>query len=166
MDLLSDWTKATRLLDAARTAARPEDEAALLDAACELIDGHIAADAAPIHYAWLLQDPGTYTQMETALVDAAHRRAELALEAGNIPRAEWAARKGLSVVEGQESLHRVRMRAAAEAGDTDGINAAFREAMRAAESYAFDEEVQPETLALYENLTKRPSKAHLDSADQ
>lgn len=154
-----DWTRAARLLDAAGAAANPEEEAALLDAVCELIDGHIAADASPVHYSWLLRDPGTYTQMETALVDAAHRRAELALEVGDIPRANWAARKGLSVVEGQESLHRMRMRAAAEAGDTDGINAAFREAQRAAESYGFDEEVQPETQALYESLVGRPSGA-------
>ena len=51
------------------------------------------------------------------------------------------------------------MKAAAEAGDTDGINAAFREAQRAAESYGFDEEVQPETQALYENLVGRPTVA-------
>lgn len=152
-----DWTRATRLLEAAHAAASPHEEAALLDAVCELIDGHIAADASPTHYSWLLRDPGTYTQMETALVDAAHRRAELALEAGDVPRANWAARKGLTVVEGQESLHRVRMKAAAEAGDTDGINAAYREAQRAAESYGFDEEVQPETQALYENLVGGPA---------
>ena len=150
-----DWTRAVRLLDAARAAVSVEDEAALLDAACELIDGHIAADASPVNYSWLLRDPGTYTQMETALVDAAHRRAELALEAGDIPRAKWAARKGLTVVEGQESLYRMQMRVAAEAGDPDGINAAFREAQRAAESYGFDEEVQPETQALYESLVGR-----------
>jgi hypothetical protein len=152
-----DWTRAVRLLDGARAAANVEDEAALLDAVCELIDGHIAADASPVNYSWLLRDPGTYTQMETALVDAAHRRAELALEAGDIPRAKWAARKGLTVVEGQESLYRMQMRVAAEAGDPDGINAAFREAQRAAESYGFDEEVQPETQALYESLAGRGS---------
>jgi hypothetical protein len=150
-----DWTRVARLLDAARAAANVEDEAALLDAVCELIDGHIAADASPVNYSWLLRDPGTYTQMETALVDAAHRRAELALEAGDIARAKWAARKGLTVVEGQESLHRMQMRVAAEAGDPDGMNAAFREAQRAAESYGFDEVVQPATQALYESLARR-----------
>jgi hypothetical protein len=62
---------------------------------------------------------------------------------------------GPTVVEGQESLHRMRMRAAAEAGDPDGVNAAFREAQRAAESYGFEEEVQPETQALYESLVGR-----------
>ena len=51
----------------------------------------------------------------------------------------------------------MRMRAAAEAGDTDGINAAFREAQRAAEFYGFDEEVQPETQSLYESLVGRTS---------
>ncbi len=164
-DVGCDWTRATQLLELAKTAESPDDEAKLLDAVCELVDGHIAADAVPRHYAWLLRDPSSYTQMETSLVDAAHRRAELALESGDIGRAKWAARKGLSIVEGQESLHRVQMRAAAEAGDTDGVKAAFREAMRAAESYGFDEEVQPETQALYESLTNSGARGELDSAD-
>lgn len=34
-----------------------------------------------------------------------------------------------------------------------------REAQRAAESYGFDEEVQPETQALYENLVHSPAVA-------
>jgi hypothetical protein len=58
------------------------------------------------------------------------------------------------------------MRVAAEAGDPDGINAAFREAQRAAESYGFDEEVQPETQALYESLVGRgTSVARPESAE-
>lgn len=164
-DVGCDWTRATQLLELAKTAESPDDEGELLDAVCELIDGHIVADAVPRHYAWLLRDPSTYTQMETSLVDAAHRRAELALEIGDVSRAKWAARKGLSIVDGQESLHRVQMRAAAEAGDTDGVKAAFREAMRAVESYGFDEEVQPETQALYESLTNSGTRSELDSAD-
>ncbi|MCP5068397.1 MAG: hypothetical protein GY946_17695, partial [bacterium] len=39
-------------------------------------------------------------------------------------------------------------------GDLDGVNAAYRQAQRAAESYGFDEEVQPETQALFEKLTR------------
>ena len=45
------------------------------------------------------------------------------------------------------------MKAAHEAGDRDGIVQAFQEAQRAAESYGYAEEVQPETQELFEQLT-------------
>jgi len=45
------------------------------------------------------------------------------------------------------------MQAAHEAGDRDGIVQAFQEAQRAAESYGYAEEVQPETQELFEQLT-------------
>ena len=51
-------------------------------------------------------------------------------------------------------MYRMRMEAASEAGDLDGVNSAYREALRAAESYGYDEEVQPETQALFEKLTR------------
>jgi DNA-binding SARP family transcriptional activator len=157
-DVGCDWTRVKRLVAMARNATSA-DEAQLLDSVCELIEGHVAADASPDHYSWLLRDPSTYTEIETTLVDAAHRRAELALQAGDVDRANWAARKGLSVVDGQESLYRVSMQAAAEAGDTDGVRAAYREAQRAAESYGCEEEVQPETQSLYASLT-HPRDVH------
>lgn len=153
-DVGCDWQRVQQLLTAAN-GVPVGDETQLLDAVCELIDGHVGADVSTDTYSWLLRDPTTYSRIETTLTDAAHRRAELALEAGDIERAEWAARKGLEVVEGQEALYRIRMQAAAEAGDTDGINAAYRQAQRAAESYGCDEEVQPETQALYDSLTER-----------
>ncbi|MEZ5374884.1 MAG: hypothetical protein R2733_00135, partial [Acidimicrobiales bacterium] len=73
-------------------------------------------------------------------------------------------RKGLTIVEGQESLYRMRMQAAYEAGDRDGIVQAFHEAQRAAESYGYAEEVQPETQALFEQLTATPGRGR-DTAD-
>ena len=147
-----DWHRVEALISAAR-GATPADEIAYVKAACELIDGHIAADAAPSAYAWLLREPTIYTLIETTLVDAAHRCGELALAAGDCELARWAARKGLTIVEGQESLYRMRMQAAFEAGDRDGIVQAFQEAQRAAESYGYAEEVQPETQALFDQLT-------------
>ncbi len=52
-------------------------------------------------------------------------------------------------------MYRMKMKAASDAGDLDGVNAAYREAQRAAESYGYDDEVQPETQELYEELTRR-----------
>ena len=46
----------------------------------------------------------------------------------------------------------MKMQAAADAGDVDAINAAYREAQRAAESYGYDDDVQPETQELFEHL--------------
>ena len=141
------------MLVAAAKGAPEADEIADPKAACELIDVHIAADAPPSAYAWLLREPTIYTLIETTLVDAAHRCGELALAAGDCDLARWAARKGLTIVEGQESLNRMRMQAAYEAGDSDGIVQAFQEAQRAAESYGCAEDVQPETQALFDQLT-------------
>ena len=52
----------------------------------ELIDGHVGADASTTTYPWLLTAPATYPHIETPLPDTAHRRAELALAAGEIER--------------------------------------------------------------------------------
>lgn len=147
-----DWHRVEALVAAAK-GAPPADELAYLRAACELIDGHIAADASPSAYAWLLKEPTIYTLIETTLVDAAYRCGVLALEAGDRDLARWAATKGTNIVEGQEALYRLRMQAAHADGDRDGIVQAYREAQRAAESYGYAEEVQPETQELYEQLT-------------
>ena len=151
-DVGLDWHRVERLAAAAKGQG-PADEAAYLDAACELIEGRVAADARPANYGWLLREPTIYTLVETTLVDAAHRRGELALVVGDVERANWAARKGLTVVEGQEAMYRMKMEAEAEAGNIDGVKAAYREAQRAAESYGYDHEVQPETQALFERLS-------------
>ena len=71
---------------------------------------------------------------------------------GEVDKAQWAAEKGLAIVDGQEAMYRMKMQAAADAGDVDAINAAYREAQRAAESYGYDDEVQPETQELFEHL--------------
>ena len=148
-----DWHRVEALIAASKDQPST-DGAAYLDAACELINGHVAADARADLYDWLLRDPTTYTMIETTLVDAAHRRGQLALAAGDVERANWAAQKGFEIVEGQEAMYRMKMEAASEAGDIDGVNAAYRQAQRAAESYGYDEEVQPETQALFEKLTR------------
>lgn len=153
-DVGLDWRR-VELLVAEAKKADGADEAAFLDAALSLVGGHVAVDARPAHYAWLLREPTIYTLIETTIVDAAHRRGELALASGDVAKARWAAEKGLAIVDGQEAMYRMKMKAASDAGDLDGVNAAYREAQRAAESYGYDDEVQPETQELYEELTIR-----------
>ena len=113
--LATTWRQvanASTMLNQSKTAHQAE-----IDAACELIDGHVAVDAHLEHYAWLLREPSIYSLIETTLVDAAHRRGELALAVGDVERANWAAQKGLDIVEGQEAMYRMMMEAAAKAGD-------------------------------------------------
>ncbi|MBT8208060.1 MAG: bacterial transcriptional activator domain-containing protein [Acidimicrobiia bacterium] len=148
-----DWDRVELLVAAAKDAEGAE-EAAFLDAALSLVEGHVAVDARPDHYAWLLREPTIYTLIETTIVDAAHRRGELALTAGEVDKAKWAAEKGLAIVDGQEAMYCMKMQAAADAGDVDAINAAYREAQRAAESYGYDDDVQPETQELFESLRR------------
>ena len=128
-DVGLDWERVEQLVTEAKSA-EGADEAAYLDAALSLVEGHVAVDARPDHYAWLLREPTIYTLIETTIVDAAHRRGELALAAGNVDKAKWAAEKGLAIVDGQEAMYRMKMQAAADAGDVDAINAAYREAQR------------------------------------
>ena len=154
-DVGLDWRR-VELLVAEAKKAEGADEAAFLDAALSLVEGHVAVDARPAHYAWLLREPTIYTLIETTIVDAAHRRGELALASGDVAKARRAAEKGLAIVDGQEAMYRLKMKAASDAGDLDGVNAAYREAQRAAESYGYDDEVQPETQELYEALVRLP----------
>lgn len=159
-DIGLDWDRVEKLVTAAK-GADGADEAAFLDAALSLVEGHVAVDARPDHYAWLLREPTIYTLIETTIVDAAHRRGELALAAGDVEKAKWAAEKGLAIVDGQEAMYRMKMQAAADAGDVDAINAAYREAQRAAESYGYDDDVQPETQQLFDQLT-REARSEVD----
>ncbi len=128
-------------------------EAAFLDAALSPVEALVAVDARSAHYAWLLHEPMIYTLIETTVADAAYRRGEIALASGDVVKARWAAEKGLAIVGGQEVMYRMKMKAASDASDLDGVNANYRGAQRVAEPYGYDDEVQPETQELYEGLT-------------
>ena len=111
-DVGCDWTRASRLIAAAE--GRVDGQAmALLDTALSLVAGSPGADAAPKAFDWLVEDPSTYRHVETTLVDAACRLAEIGLSAGHPERAERAAQQGLLLVPGHEALYRVRLRVAA-----------------------------------------------------
>ncbi len=162
-DVGLDWLR-VELLVAEAKKAEGADEAAFLDAALSLVEGHVAVDARPGHYAWLLREPTIYTLIETTIVDAAHRRGELALASGDVAKARWAAEKGLAIVDGQEAMYRMNMTAETDAGPLEGVNAAYREAQRVAESYGYDDEVQPETQELFESLVHPAKPSHAEGS--
>ncbi|MEZ5233410.1 MAG: bacterial transcriptional activator domain-containing protein [Acidimicrobiales bacterium] len=145
-----DWTR----VEALTCAARKRDAAdviELLRAALQLAEGRIASEADQ-NFAWLNEDHQVYGRIERAIVDAAHRLGELALVAGDHELARWAAERGLAVVPGQESLYRIRMQAAAVAGDSQGVVDALRDASAAAGEMGLWHEVQQETLQLLYEL--------------
>jgi hypothetical protein len=150
-----DWDRATRLMAGAAEAADSSTTMAFLCAALELVQGRPGADAPARHYSWLRDDHEIYVPMETALVDAAYFLGEIAVNAGRAQLARWAASQGLQVVPGQEALHRIQMRAASMIGDRQGVDSAYRAAVRSAEALSGWDEVQPETAALYAKLTGR-----------
>ena len=61
--------------------------------------------------------------MEATVADAAHRLAELCLDAGDAEGAHWAVRQGLRASPGNDQLYRDQMRAADATGDVAGVEA-------------------------------------------
>lgn len=150
-----DWHRFEQLAAIAKNASTPRNEAACLEAALTLIEGRPGSEAPGKLYEWFTDDHEIYIKVETAIVDAAYRLGELAIETENAALAKWAAGQGLTAVPGQEALHRIQMKAAALAGDKQGIEDAYRAAMRSAETLSAWEDVQPETDELYATLTRR-----------
>ena len=145
-----DWADFEALARQARSAPGPE-AMALLGRALGLVRGAPFADAPRGCYGWAW-DEQLVSVIEVAVADAAERLAELALGAGDHATACWAAGRGLLVVPSRESLYRLRMRAASEAGDPDGVEQAYTEVCRAAR--VLDAEPQDETTALYQRLRR------------
>jgi DNA-binding SARP family transcriptional activator len=154
-----DWARATELMKAAASTSDTTTTIAFLCAALELVKGRPGSDVPARHYSWLRDDHEVYVPMETALVDAAYFLGELAVNNGQAQLARWAAAQGLKVVPGQEALHRIQMRAASMSGDRQGVDSAYRAAVRSAEALSGWEDVQPETAALYAKLTGRDDLA-------
>lgn len=145
-----DWTRVEALICAARKRDGA-DAIDLLRAALQLTGGRIASDA-DRNYSWFSEDHQIYGRIERVIVDAAHRLGELAIDAGDHELARRAAETGVAVVPGQESLRRIVMRAAALAGDSQGVCDAYRAAERDAESIGPWTELQPETSELARQL--------------
>ena len=153
-DVGCDWTRATTLLDAAKTA-NSANQLALLDAALSLAGGSPFADVPSGTYAWGLDDVRLRSCIERTLVDAAHQLGELALTADRPDVTTRAARQGLLLIETHEGLYRVLMRAAHATGDLDLIDQLYRELNRSITAIDPEDNVDPATSRLYEALTRR-----------
>lgn len=149
----SDWLRFKRLTAIARR--QPPAEAVMtLRGALELVRGTPFEDPPRKAYGWAWSE-NLASEIEVAVAKAAELLGRLALDSDDPETAAWSARQGLRAIPYWEALHRVLMRAAAAAGDFDGVEQAWIDAKRAARSLDPLDEVQDETAELYEELRPR-----------
>jgi hypothetical protein len=107
-------------------------------------------------YAWA-NAYGLVAHAEAVLVDAAHLLASLLLDAGDPAHALDATAAGLGGAPANEILYRDRMLAHHQAGNVSGIDGDIRDLCAALDVEDPCDELHPETLELYEQLTHRAS---------
>lgn len=150
INMASDWTRFRELT--ARAHRRPPAESIpLLEEALSLVRGRPFEDVPEHSYGWAWSEQLVST-MEVAVAEAAEQLADLALAAGQPAMARWAARQGLLVTPGREALYQAWMQAAADAGNLDDLDQAWRDVWRAVQAIDPLEEPRPDTRALYDSL--------------
>jgi hypothetical protein len=97
---------------------------------------------------------GLVARMEAVVADAAHLVAESALGQGDTGQALWAAAQGLLASPGDEVLFRDRMRAHDIAGNPAGVESVMDELCRVVEALEPYDALHPETIVLYEELSR------------
>ena len=130
-----------------------DQAAALLHEALSLVRGEPFTGVGR-NYTWVSSHRG---MIVAQVVDAAEELADMRLASGDWRSAEWAARQALLAFPCDERMYRLLMRSAAAAGNTPGVERAFRElcAAIAAPDDGVEpaDTVHPETVALLEELT-------------
>lgn len=154
---LSDYVTTDGDLLAAPLAAaqRSPDQEAIegLAAALRLVRGQ-PFQAVKAGYEWAHSE-GFATRLEILAADAAHHLAAWYLEQGEPTPALWAAEQGLLASPLDEALFRDRMRAYAAAGNHAAVEAVMRELCRAVDALEPYDSLHPETVELYNQLTRR-----------
>ncbi|MFF9594060.1 LysM peptidoglycan-binding domain-containing protein [Streptomyces sp. NPDC014646] len=148
-----DWTRFQRL---ARTGLTHHDEDGdlALRRALALVRGRPFAGISPQRYAWA--EPAVQ-EMISAIVDVAYELSSRRREAGDLPGALWAARRGLLAAEESEMLHRQLFLAYHAAGDLDALSEAASRLARINEQLLGGVDMEAETAELLRNLLPRPT---------
>lgn len=105
-------------------------------------------------YEWAHAD-GYLARIEAIVADAALLLSEWCYDRRDAARALWAAGQGLLASPGDERLFRMRMRAHDLAGNPAGVESVMEELCRVVESLEPHDDLHPETVALYEELSRR-----------
>jgi DNA-binding SARP family transcriptional activator len=147
-----DWARFHALIAAGEDDVPEGFEA--LRSALELVRGVPLTSPTGRGYEWAVVHR---TEMETVIAETAERLAMRYLEAGDHRQANWAARRGLLASPYDERLCRVLMRAADAAGNPAGVDAVWKELLSVldADLELIDDELHPETIALYTALRPR-----------
>jgi DNA-binding SARP family transcriptional activator/LysM repeat protein len=134
--------------------ARRADDPGALRQALELVRGVPLEPPTSRGYDWAVAHR---TEMETVVAETAERLGELCLDAGDPKRATWAARRGLDASPYDERLYRLLMRAAHADGNPAGVETVWHELLTVlgADLDYVDQDVHPDTLALYADLRGR-----------
>jgi nucleoid-associated protein YgaU len=148
-DVRTDWHLWQELLPAGPQQASTET----LAAALELVRDKPFAGTNPRRYAWAERDR---QDMISAIVDVAHELARRALLDGDAPLARRAAAAGLQTDPGAELLWRDVLKAEWLAGDRPSLVGTADRLSALADDLGDD--LEPETVALLEELLQRPHK--------
>jgi nucleoid-associated protein YgaU len=148
-DVRTDWQLWQELLPAGPHQASTET----LAAALALVRDKPFAGTNPRRYAWAERDR---QDMISAIVDVAHELARRALLDGDAPLARRAAAAGLQTDPGAELLWRDALKAEWLAGDRHGLLSTADRLSALADDLGDD--LEPETVALLEELLQRPHK--------
>ncbi|MGH9014008.1 MAG: LysM peptidoglycan-binding domain-containing protein [Acidimicrobiia bacterium] len=143
-------------LDRIRGRLRAAEHQASGDAIATLTDALKAVRGRPFTgrgYAWANAD-GLVAFAEAVVSDAAHLLASLCMETGDPGAALDATAAGLRAAPANEVLYRDRMRAHHQAGNISGVEAAMRDLCAALEVEDPCDELHPDTVALFEELTR------------
>ena len=146
--VVMDWDVLRSLLAASRRCP-PQQEVELLTEALRLVRGPMALDAPEGHYSWLARVRAA-RQLETLVVDAAHRMVELIGDT-DPDGAAAAITTGLQVVDLDQGLWRDRLRLASRRG----VGELEREIRVLLNSAGADDlhQIDPATAALVEDLS-------------
>ncbi len=145
-----DWHRFTQLAEAAAKATSTIDAAAYLDAALELVEGVPGMNANTALWGWFFEDSRWYLEIDRVVIDAAVRRAEIALAGEDPIGARHAIHQGNLVSPRSESLTRLSMLTSAMLHDLRAVDDQFKAALSEAEADGID--LTPETYRLYELL--------------
>ena len=142
----------------ARKRARsqaPEDAIATLKEALAVVRGEPFAHSGK-GYEWAHADGQIY-EMAAEVADAAHELAGLCMAAGDVEGARRAVSQGHRASPGNETLYQDKMLAAGSSSGRAGVEAVMAELSQVADEQAPYAELDPETVLIYEQLTRAAS---------
>jgi hypothetical protein len=144
-----DWHSLCTLLLRSRSASSLRDEAELLRRALHLVRGPVLHDRPATRYTWLVRTPLERT-IETVVVDAAHRLAQISSETSDPKDSAEAVLSGLRLAPTAQLLWRDLLEAEHVSGGASALFAAVADMQETMDRS--DAPVDAETEALIEHL--------------